>query len=105
MLLGSPRGWGHSGWNIYGVSDKHGAAPAENPTSRCRSVNRAIMWFLPVSGSLVIFPVLVTSWADQPHWYIRTILMTTVTLGLTLGGWGFWKNSEKLFDRETVLAT
>ncbi len=72
---------------------------------RCRSVNRAIMWFLPVSGSLVIFPVLVTSWADQPHWYIWAILMTTVTLGLTLGGWAFWKHSEKLFDRETVLAT
>ena len=24
---------GIQGWNIYGVSDKHGAAPAENPTS------------------------------------------------------------------------
>ena len=72
---------------------------------RCRNVNRAIMWFLPVAGFLVLFPVLVTSWADQPLWILWACLMTGVTLALTLGAWGFWKHSEKLFDRETVLAT
>ena len=71
---------------------------------RCRNVNRAIMWFLPVAGFLVIFPVLITSWADQPLWLLWAGLLTGVTLALTLGAWGFWKHSEKLFDRETVLA-
>gem|GEM_PF-1660053 len=72
---------------------------------RCRSVNRAIMWFLPVAGALVVFPIFVTSWADQPLWLLWAALMTGVTMILTLGALGFWKHSEKLFDRETVLAT
>ena len=72
---------------------------------RCRNVNRVIMWFLPMVGFLVLFPVVVTTWADRPHWVLWAALMTGVTLSLTLGSWLFWKSSERLFDRETVLAT
>ncbi len=72
---------------------------------RCRNVNRAVMWFLPVAGFLVLFPVFLTSWAGQSYWFLWAALLTAVTLGLILGGWFFWRHSEKLFDRETVLAT
>lgn len=72
---------------------------------RCRNVNRAILWYLPVAGALVLFPIIITSWADVPLWLLWSGLLSGVTLGLILGAWGFWKHSEKLFDRETVLAT
>jgi len=72
---------------------------------RCRNVNRAVMWFLPVAGFLVLFPVFLTSWAEAKYFYLWASLLTTVTLALILGGWFFWKQSEKLFERETVLAT
>ena len=70
---------------------------------RCTSVNRAIMWYLPVAGFLTAFPIAVCGWATAPLWVLWSALIFTVTcllIGLTFL---FWTLTVKAFDHETIL--
>ena len=70
---------------------------------RCGSVNRAVMWFLPVAGFLTAFPIGICAWADPETWLIWCGLLFAMTCGLILATWLFWRASVKAFDVETVL--
>ena len=70
---------------------------------RCTSVNRAIMWYLPVAGFLTAFPVAVCGWATGGLWWFWAALLFTVTcllIGLTFL---FWTLTVRAFDHETIL--
>ncbi|MEO2090648.1 MAG: hypothetical protein ABGY75_14280, partial [Gemmataceae bacterium] len=70
---------------------------------RCRTVNVAVMWFLPAAGFLTAFPVAVCGWASAEWWTVWAGLLFAVTCGLTAGLGLFWRASTKAFDVETVL--
>jgi ABC-type transport system involved in multi-copper enzyme maturation permease subunit len=70
---------------------------------RCQSVNRAIMWYLPLAGFLTAFPIGMCAWATGPLWWFWSALIFTVTcllIGLT---YYFWTLTVKAFDHETIL--
>jgi ABC-type transport system involved in multi-copper enzyme maturation permease subunit len=70
---------------------------------RCHTVNRAVMWFLPVAGLVVVFPIAVCAWADAEWWWLWCGLLFTMTCGMIAGAGLFWRAATKAFDVETVL--
>jgi ABC-type transport system involved in multi-copper enzyme maturation permease subunit len=70
---------------------------------RCRSVNRAVMWYLPLAGGLVVFPAGVCMWIDPDLWRLWCGLLFGMTCATIAAGWLFWRASTKAFDVETVL--
>jgi len=71
---------------------------------RCRSVNRAIMWFLPFAGFLVLFPVMICSWLTKTNAIVLAPIMGIVLVLMFAASYAFWKLSERAFDRETIIA-
>ena len=71
---------------------------------RCTSVNRAVMWFLPVGGGLTLFPIGVCGWAsDGTLWWLWAGLLFGVTWLLIAGAFVFWKLTVAAFDHESIL--
>jgi ABC-type Na+ efflux pump permease subunit len=71
---------------------------------RCRSVNRAVMWFLPAAGFLVLFPVGICSWVSTTNAGLLGPIMGIVLILMLGAAYLFWVLSEKAFDRETIIA-
>lgn len=70
---------------------------------RCRSVNRAVMWYLPVGGGLTLFPIAVCGWASGELWWFWSGLVFVTTCLLIAGTFVFWRLTVTAFDHETVL--
>jgi ABC-type transport system involved in multi-copper enzyme maturation permease subunit len=71
---------------------------------RCKSVNRAVMWYLPMAGGLVLFPVMVCSWISATNGPFILAILGTIVAAAAAAAYAFWKSSERAFDRETVIA-
>jgi hypothetical protein len=71
---------------------------------RCRSVNRAVMWYLPMAGFLVLFPVMICSWISATNGIVLSIAMGVVLVLMATAAFTLWKLSERAFDRETIIA-
>jgi len=70
---------------------------------RCRSVNKALMWYLPITGCVLLAPVALCTWLAADQLLIGMVLMSLLTGSLAVGAWLFWHKSVTSFDRETVL--
>ncbi|MCU0703718.1 MAG: ABC transporter permease subunit [Fimbriiglobus sp.] len=70
---------------------------------RCPTVNRAVMWFLPVAGGLTAFPIAVCGWATGSLWLFWCVLIFAVTSLLIGLSFLFWALTVKAFDHETIL--
>ncbi len=71
---------------------------------RCTSVNRAVMWFLPIAGGLTLFPIGLCGWAaDGTLWWLWASMLFGVTWLLIGGAFVFWKLTVTAFDHESIL--
>jgi ABC-type transport system involved in multi-copper enzyme maturation permease subunit len=70
---------------------------------RCTTVNRAVMWYLPMAGFLTFFPIAVCGWATGNLWWFWSALVFTVTCLLIGGTFLLWTLTVKAFDHETIL--
>ena len=69
---------------------------------RCRTVNKALMWYLPVAGLILLVPISACNWISKDAWILAFIGMLLVAMLLVAGAWMFWKLAERAFERETV---
>jgi hypothetical protein len=70
---------------------------------RCPTVNRALMWYLPVAGFLVLVPIGTANWISKPYWLLAFGIVFVLSAILSLGAWVFWRKAAAAFEEETVL--
>jgi ABC-type transport system involved in multi-copper enzyme maturation permease subunit len=70
---------------------------------RCSSVNRAVMWYLPLAGFLVVFPVAVCAWVTAETAGLWCAVLGVGAAAAGVAAWAFWRAGSRAFEIETVL--
>jgi ABC-type transport system involved in multi-copper enzyme maturation permease subunit len=72
-------------------------------STRCQTINKAILWFLPVAGMMTVVPLAIGSWMGPTTWFWWCLTFQIFAGVLVFGGWWFWWRSAKAFEAETIL--
>ena len=72
-------------------------------STRCQTVNKAILWYLPVAAFLAISPLIVGTWVSSTNWPFWCVLLLGLGAINIAAAWVFWRLAAKAFDTETIL--
>ena len=67
---------------------------------QCHTMTRAVLWFMPVAGGLVLLPILIWSLAGVGDDLLAGGLMMMAAGGTGLAAWAFWSSAGQAFERE-----
>jgi hypothetical protein len=67
---------------------------------RCRTVTRAVLWFLPAAGLLTLVPVVVWSQVTPESGRWPVAVFAALTAITAIGGWLFWQLAVTAFENE-----
>ncbi|MGL6095759.1 MAG: hypothetical protein ACRC7O_08205, partial [Fimbriiglobus sp.] len=67
---------------------------------RCRTITRAVLWFLPIAGVMAGFPTVLGMLAEPENRLGTVSAMTAGAVALVVGGFAFWRATCAAFERE-----
>jgi len=70
---------------------------------RCSNANKAILWFLPVLGTLILLPLLAGGTASPSSWLVWSLSAFAFGTMAIAATWWFWRRSARAFELETIL--
>ncbi len=72
-------------------------------STRCQTINKAILWYLPTAGVITLVPLAIGSWIGATSWLWWCVALQLFAGLLVFGTWWFWWRSAKAFEQETIL--
>jgi hypothetical protein len=67
---------------------------------RCRTITRAVLWFLPAAGMMAGFPAVLGLVAGPDMLFQAVIAMTAGTAAVAVGGLALWRSACAEFEHE-----
>ena len=72
-------------------------------STRCQTINKAILWYLPIAGAMTLVPLAIGSWLTANSWLWWCLALQVFAGLLVFGSWWFWWHSARAFEQETIL--